>query len=232
MMLRILMATTVMLTLGTFTAAAQKFYDPDILSIIGDYGCAGCHGGSGGLTVTPYASLMTTGDHAPVVVANDSNSVLVRKLKGTATFGSRMPLGGPYLSDAEIRTVVQWIMEGARASATTTVADGRVLPGTIELHQNYPNPFNPRTTIRYSVGSGITGSGAAGMDGEGRTGAGWVKLAVYDLLGREVAVLVNEPHAPGIYDASFTADRLPSGLYMAKLTAGTVTQARKMALVR
>ncbi len=80
---------------GMIPANARKYYNPDILGIFSAHGCAGCHGGSGGLDITPYSSLFSTGNHAPVVVANDSNSVLVRKLKGTATFGSRMPLGGP-----------------------------------------------------------------------------------------------------------------------------------------
>ena len=132
-----------MLVLASTPVIAQKFYQPDITSIIEAHSCGGCHGGSGGLFVTPYASIMSTGNHAPVVVANDSNSALVLKLKGTASFGSRMPLGGPYLSAAEINTVVQWIMGGAKEKATTAVAQD---PGS-------PSEFRPAPELPQSLQS-------------------------------------------------------------------------------
>jgi hypothetical protein len=202
---------------GMIPAHAQKYYNPDILGIISAHGCAGCHGGSGGLTVTPYSSIFSTGNHAPVVVANDSNSVLVLKLKGIAGFGSRMPLGGPYLSESEIKTVIQWIMEGARESATTDIATDSGTPAEFALSQNFPNPFNPSTTIAYRVPG---------------SGSGMVRLSVYDDLGQEVAVLVNEYRVPGGYEATFDATGLSSGVYLYRLTAGNFVQARKMLLLR
>jgi len=202
---------------GTIPAHGQKYYDPDILGIIAAHGCAGCHGGSGGLDITPYSSFFTTGNHAPVVVPNDSNSIVVLKLKGIASFGSRMPLGGPYLSDSEINTVIQWIMGGARESATTDVSTDAGTPGAFALSQNFPNPYNPSTTIGYRIpGSGV----------------GMVRLTVHDYLGREVAVLVNERKAPGSYEAKFNAAGLSSGVYVYRLTAGDFVQSRKMLLVR
>jgi hypothetical protein len=59
-----------------------------------------------------------------------------------------------------------------------------------------------------------------------------VKLVVFDLLGREVAVLVNERKAPGSYEATFDANGLASGVYVYRLTAGSFVQSRKMVLVK
>ncbi len=91
------------------------------------------------------------------------------------------------------------------------------LPLANALLQNYPNPFNPNTTIGYSV---------AGPRAE------VIRLAVYDLLGREVAVLVNGKTEPGRHEAIFDARVLPSGVYLYKLTAGSFVQTRKMIFIR
>jgi photosystem II stability/assembly factor-like uncharacterized protein len=88
-------------------------------------------------------------------------------------------------------------------------------PVRFSLSQNYPNPFNPKTAIRYQV-SGVSD----------------VKLVVYDLLGREVAVLVNEKKAAGNYEVSFDGARLASGVYFYRLTAGSFVQSRKMILLK
>ncbi len=94
------------------------------------------------------------------------------------------------------------------------------LPQTARLEQNYPNPFNPATTIRYAVGGG---------NGQGRT---MVRLAVHDLVGREVALLVNEEKAPGSYEVGFDASGLASGVYFCRMGAGPYTETRKLVLMR
>jgi hypothetical protein len=96
------------------------------------------------------------------------------------------------------------------------------LPLSFRLEQNYPNPFNPTTTIEYAV-KGIRGQGL---------GTSEVRLVVYDLLGREVAVLVNEWKAAGIYNVRFSAAGRSSGMYFYRLTAGAFTQTKKMVLLR
>jgi hypothetical protein len=100
-------------------------------------------------------------------------------------------------------------------NGVTGVSAGEVLPTEFALHQNYPNPFNPATLVRYQLPVG-----------------GSVKLAVFDLVGREVAVLVNEPQAPGIYAVKFNAAGLASGVYLYRLQAGTFVQSRKMILMK
>ena len=91
-----------------------------------------------------------------------------------------------------------------------------------ELWQNYPNPFNPSTTIIFSIPP------------VGRNGISTYKvvLKVYDVLGREVATLVNEEKAPGEYSVEFRAQSLPSGVYFYKLQAGDYTETKKMVLVK
>jgi endo-1,4-beta-xylanase len=88
-------------------------------------------------------------------------------------------------------------------------------PATFALHQNYPNPFNPSTVIRYQVPV-----------------IGDVRLAVYDLLGREVAVLVDEPKPAGSYEVRFNATGLASGVYTYRLSAGDVSRSRSMVVVK
>jgi hypothetical protein len=97
-----------------------------------------------------------------------------------------------------------------------------LLPTTTRLEQNYPNPFNPSTVIHYTVG---------GNRGEG-IGVSDISLIVYDVLGREVAVLVNEKKEPGNYEVRFDGRDLASGAYVYRLTAGSTVQSQKMLLLK
>ena len=89
------------------------------------------------------------------------------------------------------------------------------IPNHFSLHQNYPNPFNPSTVISYQIAS-----------------AGKVSLKVYDMLGREVATLVNETKSAGNYTATFNATKLPSGVYFYRLQAGTYSNTKKLLLLK
>ncbi len=101
-------------------------------------------------------------------------------------------------------------------------------PEKFELSQNYPNPFNPTTTITYSIPTLPASSPLA----KGRTEVGFVTLKVYDILGREVATLVNQHQSTGRYTVKFNASGLNSGIYFYKLQAGDFTQVRRMMLVK
>jgi chitinase len=90
------------------------------------------------------------------------------------------------------------------------------------LEDNYPNPFNPTTRIDYTVGV-ISGQSSVVSD---------VRLVVYDVLGREVAVLVNEKKSPGRYSERFNASRLASGVYLYRLQAGGATMIKKAVLLK
>jgi mannose/cellobiose epimerase-like protein (N-acyl-D-glucosamine 2-epimerase family) len=115
----------------------------------------------------------------------------------------------------------------APATVPVSVAENSALPGGFALQQNYPNPFNPVTRIQYTV-AGVRGSGL----GSREAGARNVELKVYDILGREVATLINEQKSPGTYEVQFSGANLASGVYIYRLHAGSYVQARTMVLVR
>ncbi len=111
---------------------------------------------------------------------------------------------------------------GKDSTLISSVPGAGVVPDHFALEQNYPNPFNPVTTIEYTI-EGTRGQGL---------GASNVRLVVYDILGREVAVLVNEKKMPGMYEAKFDGAGLSSGVYFYRLNAGRFTEVRKMLLIR
>jgi hypothetical protein len=96
---------------------------------------------------------------------------------------------------------------------------------TFALEQNYPNPFNPVTSITFSVPTNRDGQTPSSK-------LGFVSLKVFDVLGREVATLVNEPLQPGVYTRSFDAQNLPTGVYVYRLRANGASLSRKMLLIR
>ncbi len=104
-----------------------------------------------------------------------------------------------------------------KASIFTPVSieDGNQSVKSFNLEQNYPNPFNPSTVVRFTLDAGRQTS-----------------LKVYDLLGREVAVLVNGALPAGSHSVTFDAAGLPSGVYMYKLEAGGQSMTRRMTLVK
>ena len=89
------------------------------------------------------------------------------------------------------------------------------IPLTYALYQNYPNPFNPTTTIKYSIPNTER-----------------VTLKIYNILGQEVATLVDEEQKPGVYELKFDAGNLASGVYFYRLKAGGFTAVKKMMLVK
>jgi hypothetical protein len=89
------------------------------------------------------------------------------------------------------------------------------IPSTTNLFQNYPNPFNPNTNIKYQIPS-----------------TNHVTLKVFDLLGREVATLVNDVKEPGTYTVRWDASGVASGVYFYRLKAGDFVETKRMLLMR
>ena len=116
----------------------------------------------------------------------------------------------------ELRLGTSWA-DVTRAISATGVeeADDGALPHSFRLEQNYPNPFNPSTNIRFSVAS-----------------AGNVTLKVSDVLGREIATLVNETMSPGAYNVRWNASSAPSGMYFYTIRAGNAVETKRMLLVK
>ncbi|NOX65590.1 MAG: T9SS type A sorting domain-containing protein [Chlorobi bacterium] len=109
-------------------------------------------------------------------------------------------------------------------STLTDVVEGNLNITKFSLDQNYPNPFNPSTKIQYTIAKSPL------LGGDGRSGL--VTLKVYDILGREVATLVNKNKKPGYYEVHFNASSLTSGIYFYRLQSGNFIQTKKMILLR
>jgi hypothetical protein len=142
----------------------------------------------------------------------------------TGTNGSTSP-NHLFVDGADVWCIGNYNIVGGRAAlaiarwnstdAISSVQRIAALPDGFALEQNYPNPFNPSTAVRFTVNT-----------------AGITSLKVYDVIGREVATLVNEQLAPGTYDARFDGSALASGFYLYRLQSGTNTVTKKMLLVK
>ena len=107
------------------------------------------------------------------------------------------------------------IVEEIVPQGTSGVNDESGIPAGYSLMQNYPNPFNPSTKIEYSIPE-----------------VSFATIKVYDMLGNEVATLVNEEKATGSYEVKFDVAGLSSGIYFYKLQAGSFVETKKMILLK
>jgi len=98
---------------------------------------------------------------------------------------------------------------------TNNIIDNEVSVNSFELLQNYPNPFNPTTNLEYRISK-----------------FEFVTLKIYDVLGNEVAILVNENQKAGSYKINFNGSKFPSGIYIYKLTVNGISQNKKMILLK
>jgi len=119
-----------------------------------------------------------------------------------------------FLSMAKLSIGTIAVLTGVN-SPTLHIESDMPVAGEFVLYQNYPNPFNPTTVIKYQLPA-----------------VSEVRLAVYDLLGREVAILVNGKQEAGVHDLRFDASGLSSGVYFYRLRAGDFTQSKKFVLLK
>ncbi len=108
-----------------------------------------------------------------------------------------------------------WAYDEFTFTAVPESVEDQELVNSFSLTQNYPNPFNPSTTIKYSVPQ-LTN----------------VSLKIYDVLGKEVSTLVNAQQAQGVYEVTFDASNLASGMYIYTIQAGSFTSSKKMLLMK
>jgi hypothetical protein len=149
-------------------------------------------------------------------VAGDTNSILIRKIKGIAGFGSQMPLGGPVMAAGDLNTIIQWIKNGDPENSTSVDNLTDVMPvHSFDLKQNYPNPFNPSTTFSFNLPS-----------------KSFVSLKVFDMRGREIETIISEEMSAGSYTRQWKAVNMPSGVYFYRLQAGLLTESRKLVLLQ
>jgi len=114
-----------------------------------------------------------------------------------------------------LKRVHTWYITYGLLPSSAANDPGPSAPAHYSLSQNYPNPFNPTTNIAYSLPQ-----------------AARVRLRVFDVLGREVATLVDGPEQPGAHEATLDAGRLASGVYFYRIEAGTFVDTKRMVLVR
>jgi phosphatidylserine/phosphatidylglycerophosphate/cardiolipin synthase-like enzyme len=152
-----------------------------------------------------WGSVTLTGSHNWSNSAENSNNENLLVIRDG-------PVANQYLQEFAAR---YYQFGGSDTIRVGVEAEGGELPKVYDLAQNFPNPFNPATVISYQLP----------VDAH-------VVLAVYDLLGREVDVLVNGRQSAGRYRVQFDARALASGVYLCRMTAGGYSQTRKMVLVR
>jgi len=110
---------------------------------------------------------------------------------------------------------VTWSVNNITYNDLTDVNQDSKIPLSFSLSQNYPNPFNPTTEIKYTIPQ-----------------SGFVELKVYDVLGREVASLVNKEQSLGNYKIEFNASNLTSGIYIYRINTGNYSNTKKMILLQ
>ena len=147
-----------------------------------------------------------TGSGAPIVYS-DTNLKLVTGDVRSAPFTPT----GSYFSPRQLTGVVKYLV----STTTGIINTGNGIPYNYSLSQNYPNPFNPQTKIKFQIPN-----------------AGFVKIAVYDILGKEVAVPLSGQLNAGTYELSFDADALPSGTYFYRISSGSYTETKKMVFLK
>jgi hypothetical protein len=118
-------------------------------------------------------------------------------------------------SDGMVSLGTYALIDDLAFGSAVSVDDKMQAVQTFSLKQNYPNPFNPTTKINFSI-----------------TEQSYVELTVYDLLGRKVERLVSDNYPAGNYSVDFSPNDLPSGIYIAKMSAGKFSKAIKMTLLK
>lgn len=193
----------------------------------------------GGSTAYSYGRIYLVNPNTGALISNDTSLSMIDQAAWNfaRTGGYNLRTGGTvpgnasgYTSTYDVKwdnqgnlysqsyygwTVEKWSYNGTLPIITSVEEVGGTLPETHILKQNYPNPFNPATSIEFSIRQ-----------------AGHVTLKVYDLLGKEVATLVDEVKDIGNYKVTFDAQSLPSGTYFYTMRSGDFTQTRKMAFLK
>jgi len=157
-------------------------------------------------------SRATSSQTYPLILNDSSNGFII-------TWADTRTIRNGYPKDIYAQRVNA---NGSLGGVTDINEISHSLPTTFTLGQNYPNPFNPSTTIRYTVPN-VTLSGVEGTR---------MQLKVYDVLGNEVATLVNEEKPTGSYEVNWNESNLSSGIYFYKLQAGSFVETKKMILLK
>ena len=180
-----------------------------------------------GLT-NPTVMALAHNDMQSIYAGTDGGGIFIFQFIVASKFMTWQPVNTG-LSDLSIISLAdneQYLFAGTKSSGvwkrphiemfTSVSSPDNSIPARFKLEQNYPNPFNPTTTINFTLAKN-----------------GKVSLKVFDILGREVATLVNEELKAGVlHQATFNASRLASGLYFYRLDAGSHSLVKKLVLMK
>lgn len=158
----------------------------------------------------------------PSVAQNKiQNRVFGNGSRGTTNSAFRIAhtLGQPIIGVASNQSTRAWngfwVQTIGLITSVEQISDDATIPKQFRLEQNYPNPFNPSTTIQFAIPVSSP-----------------VSIKLYDVLGRQVVVLLDEEMQPGVYKLSFEAGELASGVYFYRIQASEFTQTRKLMLLK
>lgn len=143
-------------------------------------------------------------------VVRDTDYFSIRNISSSDVNGDSYP---DIVFTSSVHNQVGWIENIIPLINSNEINKG--IPSKLNLSQNYPNPFNPNTTIKYEISE-----------------ASNIKLSVFDLLGREILVLVNEKRSAGVYSVTFDASNLSSGTYIYRIESNSQTVSRKLTLIK
>ena len=162
----------------------------------------------------------------PGFTLSECDQINTNKVRHTVTWNGKSDVGG--WAGRAVRLRFQ--MKNTKLfafqfadSKVTRIEERRTINDRFSLLQNYPNPFNPMTILGYRIAPSYFSSGKTSV---------FVTLKVFDLLGREVATLVDGENSPGSYELTFDASTLSSGVYFYKIQAGDFLQTKSMLLLK
>jgi len=165
--------------------------------------------------VDGYGTLrLATGDYECLRAKKEHRGYGDKEFLYLTREGAFVGVGGVALTDPDSGQIAGG-MQILLAASLVGVHEQSGQPHAFRLEQNFPNPFNPSTRISFQLPASVH-----------------ARLTVYDLFGREVAVLVDEVRSPGAYEVEFAADGLSSGVYFYRLTAGEYVQTQRALLMK
>ena len=187
-------------------------------------GCdgSGCHTLEDGLVSASVIDLQvaitlngTTSSVAGELLDANGTVVAVNNSTGNNPFTLTAPGPGTYTVNAGFKNPNRRWDSVMVDISMTDIGENASKPVLYKLYDNYPNPFNPSTTLRYSLPE-----------------ASFTSIKIYDAVGKEVAVVVNEMKTAGTYQIEFNAVGLSSGIYYYSIQAGTFSETKKMILMK
>ncbi len=175
-------------------------------------------------TIENLFSISSSGQNSNWILASGSNGTIIKSTdNGDTWFLQSSPTSEDLFSALAVTNNIHFAVGNKGIVLKTTdgggnpvsIEDVKDVPLQFEVYQNFPNPFNPTTTVKYQIPE-----------------LSFVSLKVYDVLGNELATLINEEKAVGTYAVEFNAKDIPSGIYFYQLKAGSFIETKKMVLLR